>query len=217
MNMTTRSLTELHGDVLVAEAVHESVAKRTYAQRAVAKEAQRVDIMDRCGGPLPRLRGSVEGMLADERALRGELLSAPLTPLQKAAYREKKLLEHLEGLFSQSKARLDSARGALLAFENKLLTARREEDADTILKANGIGVDAQLDELVALCPDERVVRLDQRFALTPKVLMALAYRIDPARNLVDVPVNESQGLAGIDWSRARAAVLAEAEQPPVAA
>jgi hypothetical protein len=203
MNTTTR-LTELHRAVAGAEAVHQAIAKRTYAQRDIFKEAQRVDIMDRCGGEVPRPRG-IEGV------------PLPLTELQKIANREKATLERLEMQFSDATVRLAGARGALLAAENRILGDRRVELADTILKANGLGVDAQLVELAALCPDERDVRLDQRFALTPKVLIALAFRDGAARNLVDVPVNELQGLAGIDWTRARAAVLADAEQPPVAA
>jgi hypothetical protein len=200
-----RPLTELRDAIAAGEAQYQAIAARTYAQRVIAKKAQDADILDRFDRSIPAPRGLPNVPL-------------PPTPLQAVRTHEDEKLRDLEQRLSLAFMHLNTARAALLVAENARIGKRRERLAETILRSNGLDCDEQLAQLVALCPDERVVPLDQRFALSVRVKMALAYAEGTDLDHVNTPVDTLQGIVGTQWVRTRADVLAEADAtPPLAA
>jgi len=186
-------LRRLRAAVTAAEGAHERIRQSVFQQRRTTQAAISADIMQRCGGPAsipPPMRGA----------------AAPLTPLQVAANGERAKLSDAEVRLSTAAAALADAKGSLLAFEESILSARREALALKIIARKAS--EAERVELLALTPDDFVVPPDQRFHVGPIVAHAKTL-IEGTLDSVNVPCNKLNSTESTDddWSATRARIL----------
>ena len=191
--MTKKELRTLRAAAVAAEANLTVIRRRTFDQRTRVGAAQNADIRARGSSGIPRPRG------AD---------NMPLTKTQIAVNREKEKLAALESQLSSAVALVNSLRGELLAGEETVLSARREELAVRI--ADRVASTEEHDELRALCPPDHFVPINQQFAMSPLVKHALTMicgDLDP----INTPVDQLNGTGAenFDWTAVRARILEE--------
>jgi len=186
-------LRRLRAAVVAAAATHEKLRQATFKQRSVVGIAERDDILARGSGGVPRPVGGA---------------NRPLEPTQIALQKERDKLHTLEMQRSEAERVLHDFQGEVLATEEAILSARREQLALRIIAHTA--TTAEVDELIALVPDMHHVRLDQQFSVSPLVSHAKEL-VSGAHDAIHTPTCDLNGSspAIFDWQETRNRILAE--------
>jgi hypothetical protein len=188
---TAQQFRRLRKRVSDAEICHQSAARAAYKQRETVAAAQNADVMARGNHGIPRPVGGP---------------NRPLAPTQITLQREREKLAELEMALSTATSALNDARGELLAAQEGILSCRREVLALKVI-AHTASTE-EVDELLALVPDQHHVRIDQMFYPTP--LVAHAVQMAKGTNdSVNMPCSTLNASTPVDWDEVRARVLDE--------